>query len=167
MKTNLNFSQHILAFVVLSGFLWLLSGCKKEEPQPSQPFQELIWVTNKGSQMPVWMTGNKESAFIVLFIHGGPGQSMIAETGIYTLNPAENLSDNFLLAMWDQRYAVVADGMVNDCVVPADVAYPFNAKLGSLGKIFQFKLYPDCWHAPMISNRDQYIKDIKNFIDEL
>ncbi len=350
--------------------LWLVmlfaTGCKKDEPQPDQPYQELFWVTNKGSQMPVYMTGNKESAFIVLFIHGGPGSSMIAEAGIYTLNPSGNLSDNFLLAMWDQRYAgysinpdpidwstvnveqyaedcarvtdqlktrfpgkkivacghswgdavltkfisnpayqnnydgwVVADGMVNgydlanawlsysrrrcndliaggntqykdtlaylntvifdpsvldkptytrvqniayslvtpgekpinpedlnrwsqleksifpdiadqnrkdlnggsqanldlatnqeyfinssasyeniskpglivwgvnDYVVPADVGYPFTAKLGSLGIAFEFKLYPDCWHTPIISNRNQYFNDIKHFIDSL
>jgi len=55
--------------------------------------------------MPVLLTGNKESAFVVLFIHGGPGQCMIAETGIYTLGASANLSDHFLLAMWDQRYA--------------------------------------------------------------
>ena len=87
-------------FVIL-----LATSCKKNEPQPYQAYQQLFWVTNKGSQMPVLMTGNKESAFIVLFIHGGPGSCMIAETGIYTLNTSGNLSDNFLLAMWDQRYA--------------------------------------------------------------
>lgn len=343
--------------------IFLLTSCKKDEPQLSQPYQELFWVTNKGSQMPVWITGNKESAFIVLFIHGGPGQSQIAVTGIYTLNPAGNLSDNFLLAMWDQRYAgysinpdpidwstvnveqyaedcakvtdqlkirfpgkkiivvghswggavltkfisnsayqgnydgwVVTDGLVNgpdlanallnyarrrcndmissgynqyvdtlaylntvtfnpmvydkptffrvkniaislvipgqkpidpedleqclqleksifpdstdrnrkeqnafsqanldlgynqvyfinsslsyaniskpglivwgmnDCVVPVDVAYSFTSILDSLGVVFQLKQYHDCWHTPMFSNRDQYINDIKNFI---
>jgi pimeloyl-ACP methyl ester carboxylesterase len=357
----------IYLFIAATGLVMLLTGgCKKDEPPPSQSYQELFWVTNKGSQMPVLMTGNKESAFIVLFIHGGPGSSMIAETGIYTLNPSENLSDNFLLAMWDQRYAgysinpdpidwstvnveqyaedcarvtdqlktrfpgkkivvcghswggavvtkfisnpayegnydgwIVADGMVNgydlanawlsyairrcndliavgntqyidtlaylatvkfdpsvldkptytrvqniayslvipgekpidpedlkrwsqleksifpdiadqnrkdqnggsqanldlatnqiyfinssdsyaniskpglivwginDYVVPADVGYPFTAKLGSLGKTFEFKLYPDCWHTPMISNRDQYFDDINRFSERL
>ena len=364
MKSNLNLLQNILAFIVLSGFLWLLLGCKKDETQSSQSYQELFWITNKGSQMPVLMTGNKESSSIVLFIHGGPGSSSIDVAGIYQGSPV-NLTDNFLMASWDQRYAgysinpdpidwstvnvdqyaedcarvtdllksrfpgkkiilvghswggavlmkfitnaayqgnydgwVLADGMVNghdlanawlsyarrrcndliaggntqyidtlaylntvifdpmvfdkptyfrvqniaysmvipsekpiapedikrwsqleksifpdiadqnrkdqngaspanldlatnqvyfinysssfvniskpglvlwgvnDCVVPADVAYPFTAKLGVLGKIFQFKLYPDCWHAPMISNKDQYINDIKNFIDD-
>jgi len=369
MRTRMNdiSKRMIYLFIAATGLVMLLTGgCKKDEPPPSQSYQELFWVTNKGSQMPVLMTGNKESAFIVLFIHGGPGSSMIAETGIYTLNPSENLSDNFLLAMWDQRYAgysinpdpidwstvnveqyaedcarvtdqlktrfpgkkivvcghswggavvtkfisnpayegnydgwIVADGMVNgydlanawlsyairrcndliavgntqyidtlaylatvkfdpsvldkptytrvqniayslvipgekpidpedlkrwsqleksifpdiadqnrkdqnggsqanldlatnqiyfinssdsyaniskpglivwginDYVVPADVGYPFTAKLGSLGKTFKFKLYPDCWHTPMISNRDQYFDDIKRFIESL
>jgi pimeloyl-ACP methyl ester carboxylesterase len=361
------YKKRIYRFIAVIGLIILLAySCKKDEPQPSQPYQELFWVTNKGAQMPVLMTGNKESASIVLFIHGGPGSCMIAETGIYTLNPSGNLSDNYLLAMWDQRYAgysinpdpidwstvnveqyaedcarvtdqlkirfpgkkiivcghswggavlvkfisnsayqgnydgwVVADGMVNgydlanawlsyarrrcndliaggniqfidtlaylnsvkfdpsvhdkptcfrvqniayslvipgekpidpedlkrwsqleksifpgiadqnrkdqngssqanldlatnqvyfinssasyaniskpglivwgvnDYVVPPDVAYSFTAKLDSLGKAFEFKLYPDCWHALMISNRDQYVNDIKNFIDGL
>lgn len=361
------FKNRNYPFMIAIWFVVLLAtSCKKDEPQQSQSYQELIWVTNKGSQMPVLMTGNKESAFIVLFIHGGPGSCMIAETGIYTLNASGNLSDNFLLAMWDQRYAgysinpdtidwstvnveqyaedcarvtgqlkirypgkkiivcghswggavlvkfisnsayqgnydgwIVADGMVNgydlanawlsygrrrcndliaegktqyidtlaylnsvqfdpsvhdkptcsrvqniayslvipgekpidpedvkrwsqleksifpdiadqtrkdqngsseanldlalnqiyfinssdsyvniskpglivwglnDYVVPADVAYPFTAKLGSLGKAFELKLYPDCWHTLMISNSAQYFKDIKYFINGL
>jgi pimeloyl-ACP methyl ester carboxylesterase len=344
----------------------LAGGCKKDEPQPTQPSQELFWVTNKGSQMPVLMTGNKGSASIVLFIHGGPGSSSIEIAGIYSGNSPSNLTDNFLLASWDQRYAgysinpdpidwsmvnvdqyaedcamvtdqlkirfpgkkiivaghswggavltkfisnsayqdrydgwVTAEGMVNgfelanamlsyssrrcneliaegkiqyadtlaylnsvtldpvaydmptflrlqmsaislaipgekpldpevlsrcaqleksvfpdsadqvrkinnagspvnleifynqiyfinsnasyvniskpgliiwgenDCVVPVDAAYPFTGRLSSLGKTFQFKLYPDCWHTPMFSNSEQYISDIKNFVDGL
>jgi pimeloyl-ACP methyl ester carboxylesterase len=52
----------------------------------------------------------------------------------------------------------------NDCVVPTDAAYPFTGRLGLLGKTFQFKLYPECWHTPMFSNSEQYFTDIKNFI---
>lgn len=362
MRTNQNYPFVIAIWFVI----FLVCSCKEDEMQPPQSYQELLWATNKGSQMPVLMTGNKESASIVLFIHGGPGSCMIAETGIFTLNPSGNLSDNFLLAMWDQRYAgysinpdpidwstvnveqyaedcarvtdqlkirfpgkkiivcgyswggavltkfisnsayqgkydgwIVADGMVNgydlanawlsngrrrcneliasgntqyidtltylnsvkfdpsvqdkptssrvqniahsmvipgekpidpenikrwsqleksifpdiadqnrkdrngsspanfdlatnqvyfinssnsyvniskpglivwgvnDFVVPPDVAYPFTAKLGSLGKAFVFKLYPDCWHMPMISNREQFFKDIKSYVDDL
>ena len=105
MKTNKNFSSHLLALALFAGFLFLLPGCKKEEPAPVQPYQELFWVTNKGSQMPVLMTGNKGSASIVLFIHGGPGSSSIEIAGIYSGNSPANLTDNFLLASWDQRYA--------------------------------------------------------------
>ncbi len=369
MKTRMNDISKTLIypFIVTVGLVMLLvNGCKKDEPLPSQPYQELFWVTAKGSQMPVLMTGNKGSASIVLFIHGGPGSSSIDVAGIYSGNSPENLTDNFLLASWDQRYAgysinpdpidwstvhvdqyaedcamvtdqlkirfpgkkiivvghswggavltkfisnsayqdkyngwVTAEGMVNgfelanamqsysrqrcnkliaegnvhyvdtlaylnsvvldpvaydkptflrlqmlaislakpgekpldpevlsrcaqleksifpdsadrirknnnsasqanldllynqvyfinsnasyvniskpgliiwgenDCVVPADAAYPFTGRLGSLGKIFQLKLYPDCWHTPMFSNTQQYIDDIKKFIDGL
>lgn len=366
MKTNKCFLSPILALALFAGFLVIPSGCEEDHLQPGLTCQELFWVTNKGSQMPVFITGNKESDFMVLFIHGGPGQCMIAETGIYTLDPEVNLSDNFLLAMWDQRYAgysinpdpvdwstvnveqyaedcarvtdqlragfpgkkivvcghswggavltafitnpayqhnydgwIVADGMVNgyelaqawlsysiqrcnelieggntqfadtldylnsvlfdpllfdkptyfrvqaiaislripgeqpvdpddlnrwsdleksifpdstdqnrkdqnalsqanfdlfenqiyfinssafyaniskpglivwgenDCVVPAEAALPFTARLDSLGIPFLFKLYPNCWHTPMTSNRDQYFNDIKRFIGNL
>ncbi len=359
--------KRIYTFIAAIGLVMLLAGgCKKDEPQPSQSSRELFWVTSKGSQMPVLMTGNKESASIVLFIHGGPGSSSIEVAGIYSGNSPANLTDNFLLASWDQRYAgysinpdpidwstvnveqyaedcamvtdqlkirfpgkkiivvghswggavlakfisnpayqdkyngwVTAEGMVNgfelanamlsysgrrcneliaegkvqyvdtlaylnsvtldpiaydmptflrlqmlaislsipgekpldpgvlsrcaqleksifpdsadrirkinnagspvaleilynqvyfinsnasyvniskpgliiwgenDCVVPADAAYPFTGRLGSLGKTFQFKLYSDCWHTPMFSNREQYIDDIKKFVDGL
>ena len=355
----------ICLIIAATGLLMLLAGgCKKDEQQP-QSFRELFWVTNKGSQMPVLMTGNKEISSIVLFIHGGPGSSSIDVAGVYTGSPV-NMTDNFLLAGWDQRYAgysinpdpidwstvnvdqyaedcamvtdqlkmrfpgkkiivvghswggavlmkfvsngayqgkydgwVVVDGMVNgfelanailsyslgrcneliaegnvqyidtlaylnsvtldpvaydmatflrlqmlaislaipgekpldpevllrcaqleknifpdsadqirknnnsgsqanldlffnqvyfvnsnasysniskpgliiwgenDYVVPADAAYPFTGRLASLGKTIQFKLYPDCWHTPMFSNREQYINDIKNFIGGL
>ena len=369
MKTRMNDISKTLIypFIVTVGLVMLLvNGCKKDEPLPSQPYQELFWVTAKGSQMPVLMTGNKGSASIVLFIHGGPGSSSIDVAGIYSGNSPENLTDNFLLASWDQRYAgysinpdpidwstvnvdqyaedcamvtdqlkirfpgkkiivvghswggavltkfisnsayqnkyngwVTAEGMVNgfelanamlsyssrrcdeliaegkvqyadtlaylnsvtldpvaydmptflrlqmlalsleipgqkpfdpavlsrcsileksifpdsadqnrkinnagspvaleifynqiyfinsnasyvniskpgliiwgenDCVVPTDAAYPFIARLGSLGKTFQFKLYPDCWHTPMFSNTQQYIDDIRKFVDGL
>jgi hypothetical protein len=51
----------ICPFIAAIGLVMLLAGgCKKDEPQPSQSCQELFWVTNKGSQMPVLMTGNKE-----------------------------------------------------------------------------------------------------------
>ncbi|MEI6435633.1 MAG: alpha/beta hydrolase [Bacteroidota bacterium] len=358
------YNKRIFQFITVIGFIILLAySCKKDEPQLSQSYQELFWVINKGSQMPVLMTGNKESSSILLFIHGGPGGSSIEIAGLYAGNSPANLTDNFLLASWDQRYAgysinpdpvdwstvnvdqyaedcanvidqlkirfpgkkiivighswggaaltkfisnpayqdkyngwVVVDGMVNgfelacamqsysrqrcneliaegnvqyldtlaylnsvvldpavydkptflrlqmlalslmkpgekpldpvvlsrcaqleknifpdsadqirkinnagsqvpleifynqvyfinsnayyvniskpgliiwgenDCAVPADAAYPFTGRLDSLGKTFQFKLYPDCWHTPMFSNREQYINDIKNFI---
>jgi hypothetical protein len=57
-------------------------------------------VTNKGSQMPVLMTGNKESSSIMLFIHDGSGSSSIDVAGIYTGSPV-NLTDNILMASWD------------------------------------------------------------------
>ncbi len=41
MKTNLNFSSHLLAFTLFTGFLLLLSSCKKDEPAPVQP--EVTW----------------------------------------------------------------------------------------------------------------------------
>ena len=369
MKTRINNINKTLfyLFIAAIGLVMLLAGgCKKDEPPPSQSCQELFWVTNKGAQMPVLMTGNKESAFIVLFIHGGPGSSSIEVAGIYSGNSPENLTDNFLLASWDQRYAgysinpdpidwstvnvdqyaedcamvtdqlkirfpgkkiivvghswggavltkfisnsayqdkyngwVTAEGMVNgfelanamlsyssrrcneliaegkvqyvdtlaylnsvvldpvaydkptflrlqmlalsleipgqkpfdpevlsrcskleksvfpdsadqnrkisnagspvtleifynqvyfinsnasyvniskpgliiwgenDCVVPTDAASPFIGRLVLLGKTFQFKLYPDCWHTPMFSNTQQYIDDIKKFVDGL
>jgi hypothetical protein len=37
MKPNLNFSPQLLAIVLLAGFLFLLSGCKKENTPPAQP----------------------------------------------------------------------------------------------------------------------------------
>ncbi len=81
------YKNRIYLFITVIGFIILLAySCKKDEPQPSQSNQELFWVTNKGSQMPVLMIGNKESASIVLFIHGGPGSSSIDITGIYTGN---------------------------------------------------------------------------------
>lgn len=95
----------LIAPTLLAGFLFLLSGCAKDQTPSDQPYHELFWVSNKGSEMPVFITGNNQSDFIVLFVHGGPGQCMIAETGIYTLDPTANLSDDYLLAMWDQRYA--------------------------------------------------------------
>ncbi len=41
MKINKNFSSYLLAIVLLTGSLFLLSGCKKEEPAPVQP--EVTW----------------------------------------------------------------------------------------------------------------------------
>ena len=37
MKINKNFSSHLLVIVLFAGFLFLLSGCKKEESAPVQP----------------------------------------------------------------------------------------------------------------------------------
>lgn len=102
---NVNKNRKYRLIIAISFVILFASSCKKNEPQPSQSCQELFWVTNKGSQMPVLMIGNKESASILLFIHGGPGESSIAGAGIYTGNSPSNLTDNFLLANWDQRYA--------------------------------------------------------------
>ena len=52
----------VYLFVSISFVMLLATGCKKDEPK--QSYQELFWVTDKGSQMPVLMTGNKESTSI-------------------------------------------------------------------------------------------------------
>jgi hypothetical protein len=51
-------------FIIAIWFVILLAcSCKKDDPLPSQSYRELFWVTNKGSQMPVLMIGNREQYF--------------------------------------------------------------------------------------------------------
>ncbi|HEV7620267.1 MAG TPA: hypothetical protein VGO09_00965, partial [Flavisolibacter sp.] len=48
-------------------------SCKKQSPVLSTHANDVFWVTNNGSDMPVWVKGNTSSNVLILIIHGGPG----------------------------------------------------------------------------------------------
>ena len=88
--------------------IFVISGivsCKRDNRPADRNMQELVWVTYNGFRMPVLMIGQKESPSILLMIHTGTGNSMTGATGWLTDYPASNKTDDYLLALWNKRYA--------------------------------------------------------------
>lgn len=57
--------------------------------------------------MPVWVRGNSSSGTYVLYIHGGPGGSGIAEA---TVEAFSGIEEEYNLVYWDQRAGGITDG---------------------------------------------------------
>jgi pimeloyl-ACP methyl ester carboxylesterase len=90
-------SSPILALVLV------LSACT--ENQSIAPTAELTWLpaTNAEAnvEMPVVYVGNRQSATVLLVVHGGPGISSLDYIGALE----KQLASDVLLAFWDQRYS--------------------------------------------------------------
>lgn len=61
---------------------------------------DFFWVEEEGALMPVWIRGNTESKKIILFLHGGPGQTSIT---MPWLDVFKDLEREIGIAYWDQR----------------------------------------------------------------
>lgn len=89
----------ILIFSLLSAIL--VSACQEDEPIGAS-VSDLLWLENKGAQMPILVEGNTASETIILIIHGGPGGT--AKVYNETLTEfSEPLEERYGVAYWDQR----------------------------------------------------------------
>jgi pimeloyl-ACP methyl ester carboxylesterase len=75
------------------------------ENQSIVPTAELTWLPATNAQanveMPVVYVGNRQSATVLLVVHGGPGISSLDYIGVLE----KQLASDVLLAFWDQRYS--------------------------------------------------------------
>ncbi len=88
---------------------FFVTACKKNAPSISTNADDIFWVTNAGSDMPVWVKGNTASKTFILVVHGGPGE------GAYNFADDETarLRAKYAVAYWDQRNAGSAAGNSN------------------------------------------------------
>lgn len=88
--------------VLLALFL-AFQGCQKDEII-GEDVSDLLWLENKGAQMPILVEGNTASRTFILFLHGGPGGSAKVYNETYT-QLSGPLEKRYALAYWDQRQA--------------------------------------------------------------
>ncbi len=96
---------------IISFFLFIsiiFSNCKKEEILGSN-ISDLLWLENKGAQMPILVEGNSQSKTFILLLHGGPGGSA---KNYNEMNSgfSDSLEEKYAVAYWDQRMAGNARG---------------------------------------------------------
>jgi pimeloyl-ACP methyl ester carboxylesterase len=70
---------------------------------------DLFFLRSKDADMPIWVRGNTESGTFVLFLHGGPGSSALAQAGLHGLGELEK---QYAIVYWDQRASGSSQGNV-------------------------------------------------------
>lgn len=103
----MRFTKLLLVLVII------VTSCQQDEPTTIS-VNRLFWIKHKDSEMPVLLSGNEKSRFIILAIQGGSFASSINNLR-YFFN--QTLEKDFLFAYWDQRYT----GLSINRNVPADV----------------------------------------------
>ena len=68
---------------------------------------DYLHVRHDGADMPIWVTGNRDSEAFVLLLHGGPGASAL----VYHLTETfQELEEDYGVVYWDQRASGAAQG---------------------------------------------------------
>jgi pimeloyl-ACP methyl ester carboxylesterase len=107
----------ISLFLVL---IFLLGSC---DTQLRDDYQDGDWfyLENEMAIMPVWVTGNKASNVFIIYLHGGPGSSAIAEMSMSS--GLKKMRQEYAVVYWDQRGSGISQGnakpdsfTVNQCV---------------------------------------------------
>lgn len=60
-------------------------------------------VKNAEESMPVWVNGNKDSKFIILAVHGGPGSDVLDFLNYQNGTAFKKIQEKYLVAYWQQR----------------------------------------------------------------
>ena len=91
---------HKLIIACFFPILFFVS-CEKDDPIGTS-VSDLLWLENKGAQMPILVEGNTASETIILIIHGGPGGTAKVYNETLT-DMSKPLEEKYGVAYWDQR----------------------------------------------------------------
>lgn len=94
----LSFPLRLLAAL----FLALLCACGMDG--------ELFFLRHKDADMPAWVRGNTASGTYVLFLHGGPGSTAIAQADLPFFRALE---ERYAVVYWEQRASGSSQGNVD------------------------------------------------------
>jgi len=93
-----------IAMIITLGLLLLTGACQKSEYLSEGDF---FYLENKEAKMPVWVNGNFDSNVMIIFVHGGPGDSGIS----HSTTPGWNyVEEDYMVVYWDQRFSGIAQG---------------------------------------------------------
>ncbi|MCB0521184.1 MAG: alpha/beta hydrolase [Lewinellaceae bacterium] len=95
--------KNLLYVLTLLLGLLILHGCQKDEII-GENVSDLLWLENKGAQMPILVEGNTASKTFILILHGGPGGSAKVYNETYKAL-SDPLEKRYAVAYWDQRQA--------------------------------------------------------------
>jgi len=81
--------------------------------------KDFFWIERANAKMPVWVRGNISSSIFLIYIHGGPGGSGIAQS-LFEVSPGDGnfnqasslhaLESDYAVVYWDQRNAGMSQG---------------------------------------------------------
>jgi proline iminopeptidase len=81
--------------------------------------KDFFFIERADAEMPVWVRGNTSSGTFLIYIHGGPGSSGIAEA-LFEVSPGDGdfsqesplhaLESDYAVVYWDQRNAGMSRG---------------------------------------------------------
>lgn len=61
----------------------------------------------KGSDFPIWITGNRASDVVLITVHGGPGDSGMG----FAVSPGfQMIEEDYTVVYWDQRFSGMTQG---------------------------------------------------------
>ena len=104
-----------LALATLFGVVAVVFGSTFVKVYP----RDFFWVKRAQAEMPVWVRGNINSGNFILYIHGGPGSSGIAEAlfevspgdgNFNQVSPLRALESEYAVVYWDQRHSGMSRG---------------------------------------------------------
>ena len=107
MKTLLKNNYVSAAIIAIALFT---ASCSKSDSSSSadvsttkfSPAATLV-VKNAEENMPVWINGNKDSKFIILAVHGGPGSDVLDFINYQGGTAFKKIQEKYLVAYWQQR----------------------------------------------------------------
>lgn len=84
---------------VISAIIVFLFACAKEVELTTEQ-SDLLYIRNKGADMPAYVYGNAASKVFIILVHGGPGGNGLEyRVGDY----ATDLEADYAMVYWDQR----------------------------------------------------------------
>ena len=112
--------------ITLFGLLLLAAACQKSEYYTEGDF---YYLSHKGAKLPVWVKGNMESDVMLIFVHGGPGDSGLT----FTITSGFNmLEEDYMIVYWDQRFSGMDQGNSDFADMHPDVFIEDTEKLVQL-----------------------------------
>lgn len=96
----MNSSMRTLLTTVTSVAALCLGGCDAGDG-------DMLFLRNRGADMPVWVRGDGASDVLILAVHGGPGGSSFT---LFNAPPFQRLEARYGVAYWEQRASGMAQG---------------------------------------------------------
>jgi len=122
--------------LMLATVMWFLCFASCTNPTiDGADFEEMLFVSHQGADMPVWVRGNPDSDVIVLIVHGGAG----GNSGVYVEDFDDEVEKRYRVAYWDQRHAGSSQGSLRRRDFSTDNALALMA--------LDMKLVVDALHA--------------------
>lgn len=100
--------MRILNYILIGLISFASCSCEEDVVATGQ-VDELLWLENKGAQMPIWVEGKASSKTFILILHGGPGGSSLVYNDVL-VEMANAFEQEYAVAYWDQRSSGNAKG---------------------------------------------------------
>lgn len=97
-----------ITYIFLVVLLTSLLSCEEDTLGIGQ-VDDLLWLENKGAQMPIWVQGKTTNKTFILILHGGPGGSSLVYNDVL-VEMEDALESEYAVAYWDQRSSGNAKG---------------------------------------------------------
>lgn len=161
-------SKKLYLLIALIPALLLMSCSKKAKLSSEQ--SDLIYIRNKGADMPAYIHGNAASKVFLVILHGGPGDNGLT----YRFGDfAEQLENEYAVVYWDQRGQGMSQGnydkdAVSVSLLVDDVLVLLKTLKARYGNDISLFLMGHSWGGTLgtaFVTTDQYQHELKGWIE--